>query len=89
MAKSMMMEGLARGYDLGTKEGVDRWLAAKQAEEIATIEAERGLASGGMSLLDRIRRVVGLAPTEIGSGAEEPTQAVQSQPEAEPALAKR
>ena len=62
MAKSMMMEGLSRGYDLSSEEGLDQWFRTKQAEQIAAIEAERGLAHGGtMSLWDRLRRATGLA----------------------------
>lgn len=72
MAKSMMMEGLSRGYDLSTEEGINRWFRTKQAEQVARIEAERGLAPGGtMSLWYRLRRAIGLAPAEDVSGAGE------------------
>lgn len=72
MAKSMMMEGLARGYDLSTEEGINRWVRTKQAEQVAGIEAERGLAPGGTtSLWNRLRRAIGLGPAEDVSGAGE------------------
>ncbi len=72
MAKSMMMEGLSRGYDLSTEEGINRWLHTQQAEQIAGIEAERGLVPGGTkSLWDRLRRAMGLATAESVSGAGE------------------
>ncbi len=72
MAKSIMMEGLSRGYDLSTEEGIDRWFRTKQAEQVAEIRAERGLAPGGaMSLRNRLRRAIGLAPAQDASGARE------------------
>ncbi len=71
MAKSMMMEGLSRGYDLSTEEGINRWFRTKQSEQIAAIEAERGVAPGGKtSLWNRLRRAIGLTTAEGVSGAE-------------------
>ncbi|MBI2955641.1 MAG: hypothetical protein HYY30_15100 [Chloroflexi bacterium] len=61
MAKSMMMGGMSRGFDLGTKEGVNRWLSVKQAEQVARLEAETGLApKRKMSLGDRLLRAIGI-----------------------------
>ncbi|TAK34639.1 MAG: hypothetical protein EPO21_09035 [Chloroflexota bacterium] len=72
MAKSMMMEGLARGFDLSTEEGLNRWFRTKQAEQIAEIETASGVAPGEkMSLLDRLRRAIGLAAAEGVSGTAE------------------
>lgn len=72
MAKSMMMEGLSRGFDLSSEEGINRWLLVKQADTIAGGETGRGLASGGApSLRNWLGRLFGRAPTGATSGAEE------------------
>jgi hypothetical protein len=62
MAKSMMMQGLARGYDLSTEEGINRWMLTLQTEQLARIEA--GTAGPGVlgSIVERLRQTLGLAP---------------------------
>ncbi|HEX5415880.1 MAG TPA: hypothetical protein VFZ25_09440 [Chloroflexota bacterium] len=37
MAKSMMMEGMARGYDLGSEASVNEWMQVLQSEQLARI----------------------------------------------------
>lgn len=59
MAKSMLMEGLSRGYDLTTKEGIDEWMHVKQAEFAARVESEKGSAPSAMPLMDRLRSIFG------------------------------
>lgn len=72
MAKSLMMEGLARGYDLSTEEGINRWFLTKQAEQIAQIEAETGSApGGGRSLWSRLRQIMGHRVPDSAPGASE------------------
>ena len=62
MAKSMMMEGLARGRDLSTDQGINEWMRTLQAEQLARIEAERGQPPGEkLSLPDRLRQTLGFA----------------------------
>jgi len=60
MAKSMMMEGLARGYDLSTEEDINRWLLTKQAEQLAAIEAGKGIKpdQSATPLGERLRRIL-------------------------------
>jgi hypothetical protein len=73
MAKATMMEGMARGFDLDTEEGINRWLLIYQAEQMARFEAETGLRSGEkLSLLDRLRRAMGLGSAEAIPEPEEP-----------------
>jgi hypothetical protein len=72
MAKSMMMEGISRGFDLSTEESINRWLSTKQAEQIAGIEAGRSQVPGGpMSLLARLRQATGHATAASAFGAGE------------------
>lgn len=72
MAKSLMMEGISRGYDLSTKEGINRWFRRKQAEQLAKVEGKTGLAPGGsVSLWDRLRRLIGLPAAKGAPGAGE------------------
>ncbi len=61
MAKSMMMEGLSRGYSLDTEEDLDRWFRTKQAEQLREIESGRTSVPGAPpSLVDRMRRALGM-----------------------------
>lgn len=70
MAKSIMMEGMSRGYDLSTVEGVNQWVSTKQAEQADAIEAETGLEPGRtMSPWSRLRRAIGMAAPKGVSGA--------------------
>jgi hypothetical protein len=61
MAKSMMMEGLARGYDFSTEEGINRWMLTLQMEQLARVEA--GTAGPGRlgSVVERVRQTLGMA----------------------------
>jgi hypothetical protein len=40
MAKSLLMQGQERGYDMSTKEGIDAWLRIHQQEQLAAIVQE-------------------------------------------------
>ena len=73
MAKAMMMEGLARGFDLDTKEGINRWLLTYQTEQLARLEAEAGLPRGEKpSPLERLRRALGFGSVKAPPDAAEP-----------------
>lgn len=72
MAKSMMMEGLRRGYDLSTEQGINEWMLTFQAEQLARIQARTGVSPGEkMSLPDRLRRALGFASGRGTPGAGE------------------
>ena len=73
MAKSMMMEGLARGYDLSTEEGINRWMLTLQREQLARVEARTAGPGRLGSVVERVRQALGLAadgpaPAEGASG---------------------
>jgi hypothetical protein len=61
MAKSMMMEGLARGYDLSTEEGINRWMLTLQTEQLARIELGTAGPGGLGSVAEHLRQSLGMA----------------------------
>lgn len=71
MAKSMMMEGMARGFDLSTEQGINQWMQTLQAERLAQAARQQPETGTPGSIGDRIRQVLGLsasgaAPAEDG-----------------------
>ncbi|HVC32926.1 MAG TPA: hypothetical protein VNL16_05400 [Chloroflexota bacterium] len=49
MAKSLLMEGLARGYDLSTEKGINEWMLTLQMEQLARV-AEKSVPGGAWGL---------------------------------------
>lgn len=67
MAKSMVMQGIERGYDVSTDEGLNEWMAVNQAESLLGLQEPTGnLASfGGSSFPERSHN----KPSEPGNSA--------------------
>ncbi len=72
MAKSMMMEGLARGFDLNTEQGINQWMQIFQAEQLARVELSAGLGLDGPFLAEPFE--LGAIPGSRRAKAKEKTK---------------
>src|SRR5258708_2101704 len=66
MAKAMMMEGMARGYDFKTENALNDWMLTYQAEQLARLEAGKPVDGGPRSIAERIRQVLGRPDSGAG-----------------------
>lgn len=75
MAKSMMMQGLARGHDLSTVEDINQWMLTLQTEQLARLEAGRPAPGILGPVVGRMRQMLGLSASGPAPSEGEPEDA--------------